>query len=88
MLSSIREGYPVVFIEAMVLNKPIITTNVSDAKIDIANKFGIVVNNDDNSIYDGMKEFIENGYEMKSKFNYEEFNKEIEEKVDVIYNKD
>lgn len=88
LLSSIREGYPVVFIEAMVLNKPIITTNVSDAKIDIANKFGIVVNNDDNSIYDGMKEFIENGYEMKSKFNYEEFNKEIEEKVDVIYNKD
>ena len=88
LLSSTREGYPVVFIEAMVLNKPIITTNVSDAKVDIENKFGIVVNNDDNSIYDGMKEFIEKGYKIKNKFDYEKFNKSIEEQIDIIYNKD
>ena len=55
VLSSVREGYPVVFIEAMILNIPIITTDVSDAKEDIDGKFGIVVKNDDESIYKGMK---------------------------------
>ena len=58
LLSSIREGYPVVFIESMVFNKPIVTTNVSDAKKDIKGKYGIVVNNDDESIYKGMKEIL------------------------------
>lgn len=88
LLSSIREGYPVVFIESLILNKPIVTTNVSDAKKDIKGKYGIVVNNDDESIYNGMKEFIEKGYTIKNKFDYLEFNEEIEKEVDYIYNKD
>lgn len=88
LLSSIREGYPVVFIESMVLNKPIVTTNVSDAKKDIKGKYGIVVNNDDESIYKGMKEFLEKGYIVKNKFDYLKFNEEIEKKIDYIYTKD
>lgn len=86
LLSSIREGYPVVFIEAMVLNKPIVTTNVSDAEKDIKGKFGIVVDNNDKAIYTGMKEFIENGYKIKDKFNYIKFNEEIENKIEKIFN--
>ena len=87
LLSSIREGYPVVFIEAMVLNKPIVTTAVSDALVDIKDKFGIVVDNDDQSIYDGMKEYIEHGFKIKTKFNYLEFNENILKEIDNIYNK-
>ena len=87
LLSSIREGYPVVFIEAMVLNKPIITTAVSDALIDIKDKFGIVVDNDDQSIYKGMREYIEHGFKIKNKFNYLKFNEEILKEIDNIYNK-
>ena len=87
LLSSIREGYPVVFIEAMVLNKPIITTAVSDALIDIKDKFGIVVDNDDQSIYNGMREYIEHGFKIKNKFNYLKFNEEILKEIDNIYNK-
>lgn len=84
VLSSIREGYPVVFIEAMILNIPIITTDVSDAKKDIDGKFGIVVKNDDESIYKGMKRFLDNGYKIKKRFNYLEFNKKLEEEISQV----
>ena len=70
----------------MVLNIPIITTNVSDAKKDIEDKFGIVVPNDDNSIYYGMKEFLDNGFTIKNKFDYLTFNENIEKEVIEIYN--
>ena len=72
----------------MVLNIPIITTNVSDAKKDIDGKFGIVVPNDDTSIYDGMKEFLDNGFKIKAKFNYIDFNSNIEKEIDKIYNEE
>lgn len=88
LLSSIREGYPVVFIEAMILNKPIITTDVSDARKDIEGKFGIVVPNDDASIYNGMKEYLEKGYKIKKKFDYIKFNNTIEKEIDKIYNEE
>ena len=71
----------------MVLNKPIITTAVSDALIDIKDKFGIVVDNDDQSIYNGMREYIEHGFKIKNKFNYLKFNEEILKEIDNIYNK-
>jgi len=69
----------------MILNKPIITTNVSDAKKDIESKYGIVVENDDNAIYYGMKQFLDSGYTIKKQFNYEKFNKDIEDLVDEVY---
>ena len=84
VLSSVREGYPVVFIEAMILNIPIITTDVSDAKKDIDGKFGIVVKNDDESIYKGMKKFLNSGYKIKKKFNYIEFNKKLEKEISQV----
>jgi len=86
ILTSDYEGYPVVFIESMVLDKPIITTDVSDAKIDIEGKFGIVTEKTEESIYEAMKNFIENGYEIKEKFNPEEFNKEILRKLEEVIN--
>ncbi len=60
----------------MTLNIPIITTDVSDARSFIDGKYGIVVENDDLDIYNGMKEFLDNGYKIKKKFDYQEFNLE------------
>lgn len=88
LLSSIREGYPVVFIESMILNKPIVTTNISDAKKDIEGKYGIVVNNDEDSIYNGMKEFMDNGFKIKKEFDYLEFNNNIIKEIEKIYNEE
>jgi glycosyltransferase involved in cell wall biosynthesis len=84
ILSSDYEGYPVVFSEAMVLNKPIITTNVSDALNDIQNKYGIVVNKTEEDIYIAMKEFIENGYTIKEQFVPQKYNENIMEKLENI----
>ena len=83
LMSSDFEGYPVVFIESMILGKTIITTDVSDSEKDIKNKFGIVVEKSENGVYNGMKQYLEKGYNME-KFNAEEFNKKIIEKLKQI----
>ena len=76
VLTSEYEGYPVVFIESMILKKPIITTNVSDYE-QIEKGYGIVTTKNVDDIYKAMKNFIQNGYELKSEFNYHKFNEEI-----------
>lgn len=84
ILSSDYEGYPVVFLESFVLNKPIITTKVSDYE-DIKDKFGYVTEKDALDIYDKMKLFINNGFEIKEKFDSDQFNENIIEKIkDII----
>ena len=85
IMSSDYEGYPVVFIESKILGKPIITTEVSDAKEDIKNKFGIVVEKNEEGIYKGMKQFLENRF-VTEKFDPEKFNEKILEKLKVIIN--
>lgn len=84
ILTSEYEGYPVIYIEAKVLQKPIITTNVSDSMQDIKNKFGIVVDKNVESIKEAMKEFIENGYKITEKFQPKEFNKNIIKKIEKL----
>ena len=83
LMSSEFEGYPVVFVEAKVLDKPIITTDVSDSKSDIANKYGIVVDKTEKGVYEGMKQFLKNGFNTE-KFDVEKFNNQILEKLDKI----
>lgn len=83
LLSSEYEGSPVVFTEAMVLNKPIITTNVSGSD-NIKGNYGFVIEKNTEQLYEKMKEFILNGYEIKKQFNPEEYNKEIKEKLEEI----
>lgn len=87
VLTSDYEGYPVVFQEAFVLNKPIITTDVSDAKYDIENKFGKVTSKEVEDIYKTMKEFIQEGYNIKEKFHPEEYNEESIKKIEDMINR-
>ena len=83
VISSDYEGYPVVFLESYVLNKPIITTDVSDFE-DIKDGRGFVVKKDEKEIYKAMKLFIENGYTIKKEFNSVKYNFEIENKLKKI----
>lgn len=83
VLSSQYEGYPVVYVESYVLNKPIITTDVSDARKDIEKKHGIVCENSEKGVYEGMKEFLTNGIKI-SKFDPIKYNEEIINKIDNI----
>ena len=86
ILTSEYEGYPVVFNECMVMNIPIITTDVSDAKKEIESKFGIVTEKNVNSIYEAMKEFIHNGYTIKKQFDAKKYNDTIAKEIDKIIN--
>lgn len=86
LLSSQFEGYPVVFVESYILNKPIVTTDVSDAKIDVENKHGIVCENSEKGVYEGMKKFLEEGFETE-KFDPENYNKEIVKKIEELIDK-
>lgn len=86
VLSSSYEGYPVVFLESLIFNKPIISTKVSDWN-DLDGKYGIFVNNDDNSIYYGMKQILNNGFKIEEKFDADKYNNEILEILENIINK-
>lgn len=84
VLTSEYEGYPVVFLESMILNKPIITTKVSDYE-DIEGKYGYITEKNVEDIYEKMKLFIENGFEIKEKFDAEKFNQDIINKLENIF---
>lgn len=85
IMSSDYEGYPVVFIESLILNKPIITTDVSDSKKDIEGKYGLIVEKSTTGIYDGMKRFLEEGF-VPQEFNPERYNQEILNKIRKFIN--
>ena len=86
VVTSYYEGYPVVFLESLVFNVPIISTKVSDWK-KLNGIYGIFVENDDDSIYYGMKKFLENGFEITEKYDYRKHNEEILEKLDYFITK-
>lgn len=84
ILTSDYEGYPVVLLESMILNKPLITTKVSDYE-EVEEKYGYTTTKEVPDIYEKMKLFIENGFEIKEKFNAQKYNKDIIEKLEKIF---
>lgn len=77
ILTSEYEGYPVVFLEAMTLGKPIITTKVSDSMHYIYNKNGFVCEKNPQDVYEKMKLFIDKGFKMRDQFNPKQYNNKI-----------
>lgn len=60
ILSSNLEGLPTVLYEAAILGIPAISTDVAGAKEILGDTYGMVVNNDDDSLYKGIKEILDN----------------------------
>lgn len=85
ILSSDYEGYPVVFVESMILNKPIITTEVSGVDAIKKEGYSIITEKNSESICEAMQQFMENGFEIKNRFIPEEYNKEILAKLEKIF---
>ena len=94
LLPSYHEASPMVFLEAMALGLPVITTNTLSA-VEIVEKHesGVVCENTDNGIYDSMKNAITNGIfinnEMKQEklltLGKEQFSRMIEELMKDVY---
>lgn len=84
ILTSDYEGFPVVYMEAMTLNKPIITTiNVSDDFIDIKDNYGVIISKDEKMIGE-VKDILKNGFKPK-KLDYEKMNEEKIETLEKIF---
>ena len=61
ILSSRYEGFPTVLFEAITLKKKIISTNVSGVREMLNDgKLGLIVNNSEDGIYEGMKKALQN----------------------------
>ena len=80
IISSDFEGYGIVIDEARVLNIPIITTDIADAKDIITTDIGIVVGKSTDGIYSGMKQILDNNINFDYNFDYNKFNKSIDDK--------
>lgn len=87
ILTSLNEGYPVVFQEAMILDKKIMTTDVSDAVIDIKEQQrGYIISFDEKNMKNEIIEIVkkeeqqENGIKLK-KYNYIEENNINNDKI-------
>ena len=83
LMTSDYEGSPVVLTEAMILNKPIITTRIAGSE-QIKEKYGIIANKEPKDIANKMKKFIIDGYKTKEQFDPENYNKEILKKLENI----
>ena len=83
ILSSDYEGYPVVFLESFLLNKPIITTDVSDFQDIVAGR-GMVTSKTTKGIYKAMKQYLEKGYRLEKKFDAKQYNLKVEKQLKKI----
>ena len=60
-LPSLYEGFPTVTIEAKILNKPVLATDVSGIREQIEDgKQGLIVENSEEGIYKGLKKILDN----------------------------
>lgn len=86
ILSSEYEGFPVVFLESMIMEKPILSTKVSDWE-DLDGKAGMFCDLNTEAVYKMMKDYLDNGFKLKEKFDYNEYNENIKKKILDIINK-
>ncbi|MBO5138424.1 MAG: O-antigen ligase family protein [Bacilli bacterium] len=68
ILTSVYEGFPVTFLEAIVLHKPIISTiDVSDDSINIGRDYGYIISSDDDIMIDDVRNILNNPRDIKYK---------------------
>ena len=79
VMSSNYEGFAIVFYESMIFNKPIISTKVG-SYVDIDKKYGIF----DNDIYNALKKYLDNGFEIKKRFDYKKYNIDLDKKIEEL----
>ncbi|WP_284463111.1 glycosyltransferase [Chryseobacterium sp.] len=59
VMSSRHEGFPTIIAEALILNKPVVSTDVSGIRDLLQDgKLGIITPNSEDGIYEGMKQFL------------------------------
>ena len=84
ILTSDYEGFPVVYNEAIVMGKKILTTiDVSDDYISIANRFGFIISKDPKEMEKDVKNILKNDKLIPEKVDYKKIN---EKRIKMIEN--
>lgn len=81
VLSSDHEGQPMVLLEALTLDKPIIATNITGSASVLGNDYGNLVENTIDGLVIGMNEFVDKGCKSNN-FNYNAY---IQESMKLFY---
>jgi len=73
VLSSDYEGQGLVLMEAMIVGKPIIATDVTGVRSVLEGGLGLLVENTEEALTEAMKKYITEGIEYQT-FDYESYN--------------
>lgn len=89
LLASKYEGLPTVVYEALILHVPVLTTDVAGVKEQLLDKYGMIIENNEEAIYKSLKDIINDKNILKKYMsnvvNYEYDNKEIIKTVDNLF---
>jgi len=83
VLSSHHEGQGLVLFEAMILDKPVISTNIDGPRGVLESNLGYLVENSEEGLYQGMLTFLNSSLTL-NQFNTENYNREA---LEMFYNK-
>ena len=85
IFTSDYEGFPVVYNEAIVLGKKIVTTlDLSDDYISIKDRFGYIISKDENMMEKQINEILNNDNLKVENVNFDELNKERIKKIEAL----
>lgn len=84
VLSSIYEGLPMTIMEALILGKTVISTNIIGPREFLEKGYGYLVENSIEGLANGLKDFKNGKITKIKKFNSEEFNKKAEKEFHSI----
>jgi len=84
ILPSDHEGQPMTLLEALILEKPIIATDIVGNRSVLENRPGLLVENSEEGVYNGMIDFLEGNYKEDKTFDEKEYN---ESALSMFYGK-
>lgn len=73
VLSSNYEGQAIVLLEALILEKPVITTDVPGPRSVVEGGYGLIVDNTTEGLTDGMQQFLNGNRLNEQKFDYKAY---------------
>lgn len=76
VLSSLYEGLPMTIMEALILNKNVISTNIEGPREFLSKGYGYLVENSEKGLIQGIKDYINGRQNVVTKFDAQKFNKE------------
>lgn len=86
VLSSHYEGLPMTIMEALILDKKVISTNIPGPSEFLSHGYGYLVEDSVNGILKGMQEFEKTGLKTLTKFDAQAFNKNALAEFEAIFN--